>query len=129
MKKLLIIAALLAATSAPASAQLSSDVSTIFAGQSITFNYTIPPGAIAPPSISGPFPFGGGITYTDMTTLQFIGSAFNSGDGQTQVGGGTGPATFTYLTPGDYVAFVSVEIDYVTTVCYSVGGCLNVPGS
>jgi hypothetical protein len=82
---------------------LSSDVTSIVVGQSITFNVVIPAADIPDPFVSD---FAGGV------------ANFLSGDGQGanvfigQSGGGN--VTFTYLRAGDYVASTSGDVLYAT---------------
>jgi hypothetical protein len=107
-----VVAAFLSASSgASAQAVLTSDVTSIVVGQSITYSVVIPQFALPPPGVSV---FDGG------------GATFQSGDGQsasTLIGAtGGGGITFTYLTPGSYVASVSGIVAYSSLFC-DFSGC------
>ena len=125
MKRLLIIATLLAVTSAPASAELTSDLTTIYVGQSITFNFTLPPGIVPNFQVYGPDSTG----TTEYVARYVAGSVFHSGDGQQAFGGSNlGPVTFTYNTPGDYVATGGADVEASVLTCFS-WGCVTFPNS
>jgi hypothetical protein len=91
---------------------LTSDFTTIEVGQSITFTVTIPLSDIPLPTISE---YVGGYAF------------FYSGDGQMinpPVGPlSIGPVTFTYLTPGSYVAQASGMEGYHSMYCEPNGVC------
>ena len=104
-----VVAAFLSACSW-ASAQgvtLTSDVTSIVVGQSITFNVVVVPPQNDP-------------NY-HLLAFNIAEAFFNSGDGQqvTAVFGpfGGGNVTFTYLTPGDYAASAAGLVLYNAWVC------------
>jgi PEP-CTERM motif len=115
-------------TACPASAQvtsfnLTSDATSIVAGQSITFTVTL---AFTLP----PFPqyIPGQTTFGSEGAGGFEGELL-SGDGQT---GGFGPTgglvTFTYLTPGDYTVQAIASMLFHSVVCSDAyGGCEGFP--
>ena len=115
--------ALLAGISpAAATVFLTSDTNSIVVGQSITFSL-----AFDPP-LQLLIPDGENFLFFAQTGVFFF-----SGDGQQQSTIGIGPSgggniTFTYLTPGDYIASASGSVFYGLTHCLGCDPILGTGG-
>jgi hypothetical protein len=109
---------------AHAQVMLTSDVTSVPAGGTITFDLVIPAPLVPNPSV--PYSVD---SFGDKFFSHFDGggATFNSGDGQIQITGmgafGLSDVAFTYLTPGDYTASVSGLVSYNTLACYTGSGC------
>jgi gliding motility-associated-like protein len=76
-----------------------------------SFNLTVPARPVASFSVTAPFCEGQSISFTDAsttTTGTIVDRTFNPGDGTPPINPTTSPFTYTYATPGNYTATLTV---------------------